>query len=1235
MKARHYIIAAASALLIGTASMTAKNIDDIRIYINPGHGSWGAGDRHMGTIKHGDATYTDTTAFYESNTNLWKCFGLLDKLRSYGFKFDPTLNQAPQGVKDDGIKYGAARDFKQGLVMSHVKLGESRSLTEISEEAEMNNFDYFISVHSNAHVDGNNTNYPAFFIRGENKTESSPGSIERVNAAWKYAYSNEHSCWSNYSMSNVALYYDVDFWSGDYAITTHPNGKTYKGYYGVLRHGVPGYLVEGYFHTYQPARHRAMNPDVCRQEGYAYAHGIADYFGVALEKTGDIYGIVRDKHERFKHKYYNCSSASPDSYKPLNNVKVTLMRDGTPVAEYTTDDEWNGAFVFTDLEPGTYTIAVKADDYKDMEAEYAGPIVVEAAKTAYPKVFLESVSYEPPKEVFTDYPDEINTPAIGAASSYNMTAATIDAAVPALEGKSIKRFIVKGDNLYVLAHNVEKQPTLLVLDAKTLSVKTQVSTEGTEGTESPLSDIQVTADGVLIGSAAELCHITNDQVEPGETFGECNIYKWANDASGVPTGDPEKWFTTSVTANFYRAVTGFTIAYSGTIDEGQLIIPSYSTYYNRKVWLNVLDIVEGTFSSSRFVNDTRDLMNMDDLGEDVTVTISPVGTGSFVVNSAKVQPMQFNSVTYNLESTMPASTLPAVAAREGYFKYAGHSYMAATDIDDNNHVGVRLVDITAGLDKAAHVLTSNTSLEADPNLSAAAGRTVVKRDNDENITGASIDLYTIRGAKVSRFTTEGTEQPKVRGNWAYGLGSEMEQTPGEENAVYNFTFSLTDAANARVELVNTEADATDATIVIASGSFDKGANTVSYESKDIPVGTYNWRVVVENPAVPSVTTIYKSSFASSGVTIDLNTESPYFGNTYVSQYAQPRCIHIMNPALDRDNTYMTGIWDTSVGASPWRLATLPTGTLLISDWGDKQGGIYKLNPADPSADRENFFAGTCNPASGEWTYEGKVIGGSTSGMSARGTGESTVLYSFQEDWPSDYSLNFVSWNLGTAENVSGQPDAQYDNLSQYLINGNVDVVTGNHGFYLAQVRGSGNNAKGVPAFLIADYDQNIVFNSGESWEELNGGNASIAITPDESTFAVQDASGSIHICNIAWEPEFKLTPLYSFSVLSDGGSDMNSYQSIFDPSGNLYVANRSSFRIFSLPREAVETPTAAPVAQVIRGQFNSVENITVDAEPNDQPARYFDMQGRELANPAPGSVVIEQRGPVARKVIVR
>lgn len=1227
MKLATILMAAATLTLAMPAQ--AKELDQVRIYINPGHGGWGSGDRHMGTVKHGPADYSDTTGFFETNTNLWKGLATLQRLSEYGFKYDPTLNQKPEGAEETLWRWGAARDMSQGLVMSHVKLGTSRDINEIAMEVEANNFDFFISIHSNAHADGKSTNYPALFIRGENKTESVEGSADACRTIWPYAYSNTHACWSNYSMTNVALYYDIDFWSGDYAITHHPTGDV-KGYYAVLRHNVKGLLCEGYFHTYQPARHRAMNMDVCRIEGEAYARGIADIFGVEKEKTGDIYGIVRDKHERFKHQFYNAPASSPDAYKPLNNVDVVLKdAAGKQVATYKTDDEWNGAFVFRKLPVGKYTIEVKAEGYKDMEPEYAGPFEVKECTTLYPKVYLESETYTPPAVVYRDYEDELaGDDAIHAADEYNFSTAVADRDLAQLKDKTVRRMIAKGDKIYVLAHDAQKVPTLLVLDATTLDVKAEVSTEGTEGTECNVADIAVTADGVLIASAAELCHINGDQVEEGETLGECNIYKWTNDDKGLPTGAPAKWMGLGITANFYRAYTGFTIAYTGTSTEGSLIIPSASTYYNKKVWLNVVDVAEGAYSASRFVNQTRDLMNIDDLGKDMTISISPNDSNAFIVNSSKIKPIQFGLADYAVQQTAVAD----VPANEGYFKFAGHSFVAVSDVDaDGKQCGVRMADITGGVNRLAEITTANTTIEAVQAPGATAGRTVVERNGDEEITGWSIDLYALRDGKVSRFTTKGVDQPVVRGNWAYGL----KQTIADNKA--ELTFSLTDDAIAAVQLVPAADNTTGAMIVADNGEFKKGENTVEVDLTTLE-GNYTWQVVVDNKAVPAVGLVFDSGICSSGVAIDMNTESDNFGAAYVSQKDGSRGIRAFKADLTPVNAepYLAGKWDTSVGASPWRLAVMPTGKLLISDWGDKQGGMYLMDPATP-ATRSNFFAGTCKSSSGEWIYNGATIGGSTSGMVILGKGADTRIVSFQEDWPSDYSRNLVTYDLGEKEQIDFQPtqsDAQ-KTLSAKLINGNVDILKSDKGYLLGQVRGSGNNTEGVPSFVLADNDFNLVFNSGKDLADLTGSTGCFAMSADGKRIIVQDAGETMHVYDVDWSGDAPvLKPSYKFSVLTGGGSDVNSYQAAFDPAGNLYVANRSSFRVLSLPREAAKAVTPAKSTMILKGN-SAISDIAVEADSN-APVRYYNLQGIEMpVENLPAGIYIRRQGNTSTKVIVK
>ena len=48
----------AIALVMAAGSLSAKNLDEARIYLNPGHGSWGPNDRPMATIPYPCLLYT-------------------------------------------------------------------------------------------------------------------------------------------------------------------------------------------------------------------------------------------------------------------------------------------------------------------------------------------------------------------------------------------------------------------------------------------------------------------------------------------------------------------------------------------------------------------------------------------------------------------------------------------------------------------------------------------------------------------------------------------------------------------------------------------------------------------------------------------------------------------------------------------------------------------------------------------------------------------------------------------------------------------------------------------------------------------------------------------------------------------------------------------------------------------------------------------------------------------------
>ena len=155
------------------ALFVAASAFALKVYINPGHGGWGPNDRPNATIPYPNLSSTgrpDTLGFYESNTNLWKCLYMEEKLKAAGVEVQ--MSRRANGGENGG-------EFDKGL-------------TVIASEAQYSGADMFVSLHSNAGPTGADgkkpANYPSYWYRGETGNDYSKGSINMSKAAWPYTF---------------------------------------------------------------------------------------------------------------------------------------------------------------------------------------------------------------------------------------------------------------------------------------------------------------------------------------------------------------------------------------------------------------------------------------------------------------------------------------------------------------------------------------------------------------------------------------------------------------------------------------------------------------------------------------------------------------------------------------------------------------------------------------------------------------------------------------------------------------------------------------------------------------------------------------------------------------------------------------------------------------------------------------------------------------------------------------
>ena len=648
--------------LSSTTTAMALTTDEVRIYINPGHGSWGPNNRHMATIGHENISSDnpDTTDFYESNTNLYKGFGLLEELINYGIPFDRTKNQNNSNAN----RIGAALDLTQNLVMSRVKSGPypyktvngvspdsdndfNRTLSTIAAEVEYNNFDMFISIHSNALTEGSTTNYPLLIYRGYDDNDYAKGSKAMSTAVSAYLYDNPLDVFSS---SSTSIKGDISLQGSS---TTNSMG--YTGYYGVLKHGVPGYLSEGYFHTYHPGRHRAMNFDYCRMEGVRYARGVAKYFGWSVETNGYIAGHVKDKTKSVSNSLYKYKSGSHDAYYPLNGATVELYDNENVLLDtYKVDNNYNGVFVFFNLKPGNYKLISRVNGYSDLLQE----VTVSANNTSYVMMYPVAGSEEIELvETTPNYPD-IAPEEVTLEDSYEFTTKIESAQITELTGKTIRRAIMRDGLFYVLALNADNTPNIYVIDPETQSVKTTLSTTGVVmrsnggGTgvagynyslQLPLSDIAFTADGYLLACNNSL-NQDDAKATSGIDRGYFRVYKWEKGTDNIPTGNPVEIISTTHNGFFYYAIVGYSFAVTGSLDNCKIATGAMTTSNGNGYELRFLEIdyKNGTTTIKNARNNSAKSFTRGSVGDKYQLDVSPINRTRYIVNGENGVPMEVN-----------------------------------------------------------------------------------------------------------------------------------------------------------------------------------------------------------------------------------------------------------------------------------------------------------------------------------------------------------------------------------------------------------------------------------------------------------------------------------------------------------------------------------------------------------------------------------------------------------------
>ena len=1220
----------AVAAIMAAGALQAKTADEIRVYLNPGHGSWGPNDRPMATISYPMLPETgrpDTNGFYESNTNLWKSIQTYNTLIKMGLKAENlTMSRW----------YNGPYPYVAGAPDAEIY---NRPLSEICEEVEIGNYDMFLSHHSNALTDGTATNYPLMLYRGYDGDggDLAPGSRAMSLTCWPIFYTNEIDPMTNYSPTSPNVRGDINFY-GSSSTRVDPNtGIAYTGYLGVLKHGAPGFLVEGYFHTYQPARHRALNQDYCHQEGIRIARGICEYFGLNPENKGYIMGTVKDVHTHLVHNLYNYNAGTMDQWAPINGAVVILYKDGQEVARYTTDDNYNGVFVFEDLAPGTYTLAVEAEGYKPLGEftsatvdgqwqqwinKASGNIVVEANKTTYEVPLLESVDYVVPDDLYQNYPEPELPAYVSAPDKLDLTCD--DGTEYDLDG-TIKRMLVRGDTTVVLTNAADGTPHLYLINNIDKVIVKELSIEGVAPVEpnnagfySRLNDIAFTADNQLVGINSVQTQYGDGQVNEGFERGTLRLYKWADFDS-----DPIQWVTTLSSANFYyyRAQS---LVIDGGADECTVTIVGTNDAASSAGGMRFLKLsivnnqITSTVYTEKTINATSNFTR-DKVGVPVLV-LSPRSDDNVVLDGENTLPFEVTTAKANGTDSevagrfeSDAADIPAVGV--SFFKYAQHQYMvtpyvAPNRVDAVNVGGIKLYDITAGLDQAALVATTNTDLNPMPTQFMSTGAAV---------KGEDINLYLMQDNKITKWQAIASAQPGVPGIYAYGLNFSVDE------GVYVFNFNANaDAQNAYINFYNEEGELV--------GSYEipdvvAGPNSIEFETSILPAGdgdTLTWSITVEGEPITTIQRLNPIGETYSGqlfVAVDKSPCSPRMGTIYagnrVANNNEGNGVYLYDASGIRVSDHVYN--GNRTWRSNYRMGIDANGKLYVPDWGDPTSGVFIADPNDLDGTWTTFFIGE-RDGDGLISNNGVNVGSSTPGVGIGGTGADTKLYVYLEDFGNGVGVYNIGQPDGTIVDTWDTAPNQYFDIGAWQLNTNGNVVAdpAGHGVWVSQYRSAGNNAAGVPSLMFVDNEGNVTFNSGRAPYNamLNGSDrAGFAVSEGSDMLVINDGSYVLQFFDITWDGNTPdITPKYSYKT---GMGTI--YQMAFDYAGNL-ACSGTNIGLFSLPTEEnIHTTPACGEFKVIvvPSAVNEVNvNKTIVSE------RYYDIRGIEYSHPVEGVNII-------------
>ena len=436
--------------------------------------------------------------------------------------------------------------------------------------------------------------------------------------------------------------------------------------------------------------------------------------GLAFDYAGDLY-VVNSGTERF-YKYVI----------PTNNNTCTVPAPASQVikkeARYT---------VTVKAEPADMGTVSEGGEYK------AGETIT---ITATPNKGYQFVNWTYGSETSTNNPLEL------VVNSDITVTAHFQVEPLAIKG-IVKRAVQIGESTVVLTHENDGTPHLYkVVNGELEAEISQVGVEPAAAGYLSISDIAATEDGKLVA-----CNYVRTVY--GTTNGISYFYIWDN-----LTKEPKKWFQSCASSNSAESDQGYTMGVKGT-STNAIVMTTGVHSTKRGVRMSQYSIIEGKYIDVNnsggettndyyfYFGDTQGTI-FNETNSGTKLEMSSLSE-NWVMDGNMIEPILWSvpatrTENHNILSTLPDNTLGKKFNGATYFSMYGNHFMVAPYADtDGNLAGVRVLNITQGLDQATEA--TDESLDLTTPISATAAATAVKVNGEElTITlVADNQLYTL------------------------------------------------------------------------------------------------------------------------------------------------------------------------------------------------------------------------------------------------------------------------------------------------------------------------------------------------------------------------------------------------------------------------------------------------------------------------------------------------------------